>query len=58
MVPERLGDIDPHLLVPSKIWDDENEYHQIAKDLVAKFQNNFDQYDLGDSQIRDAGPSF
>ena len=58
MVPERLGDIDPHLLVPSKIWDDENEYHQIAKDLVEKFQNNFDQYDLRDSQIRDAGPSY
>ena len=57
MVPQVLGEIDPKLLVPSKIWEDENEYHQIAKSLVEKFQKNFDQYDLGDPQIRSAGPS-
>ena len=56
MVPQRLGDIDPGMLVPAKAWKDQNEYNNIAKKLVKKFQKNFEQYDLGDAEILGAGP--
>ena len=56
MVPQRLGDIDPDILVPAKAWKDQNEYYNIAKKLVKKFQKNFEQYDLGDAEILSAGP--
>ena len=56
MVPQRLGDIDPDILVPAKAWKDQNEYNNIAKQLVKKFQKNFEQYDLGDAEILGAGP--
>ncbi len=56
MVPQRLGDIDPDILVPAKAWKDQNEYNNIAKKLVKKFQKNFEQYDLGDVEILSAGP--
>ena len=56
MVPQRLGDIDPGILVPAKAWKDQNEYNNIAKELVKKFQKNFEQYDLGDAEILSAGP--
>ena len=56
MVPQYLGDIDPDILVPAKAWKDQNEYNNIAKQLVKKFQKNFEQYDLGDAEILSAGP--
>jgi len=56
MVPQCLGDIDPGILVPAKAWKDQNEYNNIAKKLVKKFQKNFEQYDLGDAEILSAGP--
>ena len=55
-VPQRLGDIDPDILVPAKAWKDQTEYNNIAKKLVKKFQKNFEQYDLGDADILSAGP--
>ena len=56
MVPQRLGDIVPDILVPAKAWKDQTEYNNIAKKLVKKFQKNFEQYDLGDADILSAGP--
>ena len=46
-----------NLLIPSKAWSDKEEYDSVAKNLVSKFQANFEQYDLGDEEIRNAGPS-
>ena len=57
MVPKSLGNIDSNLLIPSKAWSDKEEYDSVAKNLVSKFQANFEQYDLGDEEIRNAGPS-
>lgn len=57
LVPKTLGDIDASLLIPAKIWADEEAYRSTAVDLVKKFQDNFTQYDLGDEHVRDAGPS-
>ena len=56
-IPNSLGDIDPNLLYPPKAWPNLNEYHSSAKKLVKKFQENYKKYDLGDDEIRDAGPS-
>ena len=56
MVPKTLSDIDSNLLVPAKIWEDQMQYKNIANDLVKKFQNNFNQYDLGDAKVRESGP--
>ncbi|MBC8346603.1 MAG: phosphoenolpyruvate carboxykinase (ATP) [Candidatus Marinimicrobia bacterium] len=57
MVPQSLGEINPDILMPAKAWKDQNEYHRIAIELVQKFQKNFEQYDLGDSEILNAGPT-
>ena len=56
MVPKTLSDIDSNLLIPAKIWKDQIVYRSTANDLVRKFQRNFDQYDLGDLKVREAGP--
>ena len=56
-VPKSLSDIDVELLIPAKVWEDQKLYHTMAIELVKKFQNNFKQYDLGDNQVRNAGPT-
>ena len=56
LVPKLLGDIDANLLIPDKVWQDQGEYRSTAIELVKKFQKNFEQYDLGDSEVRNAGP--
>ena len=56
MVPKTLSDIDSNLLIPAKIWKDQTVYGSTANNLVRKFQRNFDQYDLGDRKVREAGP--
>ena len=57
MVPQSLRDVDPELLIPAKIWKDQDEYRETAIALVEKFQKNFEQYDIRDSEVRNAGPS-
>ena len=56
-VPKRLSDIDVELLIPSKVWEDQELYRTTAIELVKKFQDNFKQYDLGDNQVLNAGPT-
>jgi phosphoenolpyruvate carboxykinase (ATP) len=58
MVPQSLGDVDSGLLIPAKTWKDQVEYRKTAIDLVEKFQKNFEQYDIADSEVQNAGPSF
>ena len=55
-IPLTLGDIEPDILDPLKAWSDPEDYHQSAKELVKKFQLNYENYDLGDESIRNAGP--
>jgi len=57
-IPKTLGDIDPNLLNPLKAWNDVEEYHRSARELIQKFQDNYKIYDLGDENILNAGPSF
>ena len=56
-VPKTLSDIDVKLLTPAKVWEDQELYRTTAIELVKKFQDNFKQYDLGDNQVRNAGPT-
>jgi len=55
-IPTFLSDIESDLLNPLKAWSDLEEYHRSAGELVKKFQKNYEQYDLGDDTIRNAGP--
>ena len=55
-IPITLSNIEPELLDPLKAWKDLGHYHSSAKELVKKFQHNYQQYDLGDDKIRQAGP--
>ena len=57
-IPLSLSDIEPSLLNPSKAWSDLEQYHNSARDLVKKFQDNYEKYDLGDDMIRNAGPQY
>ena len=56
-IPISLGVIDANLLNPIRAWDNLDEYHVTAKELVRKFQANYKQYDLGDTAVLNAGPS-
>ena len=58
MIPQSLGDVDSGFLIPAKTWKDQVEYRKTAIDLVEKFQKNFEQYDIADSEVQNAGPSF
>jgi len=55
-IPISLGEIDSNLLNPIRAWDNLDEYHTTAKELVQKFQTNYKQYDLGDTAVLNAGP--
>ena len=57
-IPISLSDIESSLLNPSKAWSDLEQYHDSARDLVKKFQDNYEKYDLGDDMIRNAGPQY
>ena len=57
-IPLAVDDIDPNLLNPLKAWSDVEEYHIAAKELIQKFIDNYEIYDLGDQKILDAGPKY
>ena len=55
-IPKSLSGIDQKMLNPRNTWSNKNKYHISAKSLVKKFQENYEQYDLGDKAILKAGP--
>ncbi len=55
-VPLSLDGVESDLLNPIKAWADVEKYHKSARELVRKFQLNYDKYDLGDESIRSSGP--
>ena len=56
-IPVNLSEIDSCLLKPELAWENKNKYHETAINLVAKFQKNYELYDLGDKKLLQAGPS-
>ena len=56
-IPKSLGEIDNSILNPLHAWTNESEYHSDARELVKKFQENYNKYDLGDPEVLQAGPT-
>jgi phosphoenolpyruvate carboxykinase (ATP) len=55
-VPTSLDDLGPEILLSAKAWSDLEEYKSVAKGLVQKFQENFQQFNIDDDKIVKAGP--
>jgi phosphoenolpyruvate carboxykinase (ATP) len=56
-IPKQLQGIDDRLLNPRQTWDDSAEYDKQAKELIGKFIENFNKFEVS-KEIRDAGPNF
>jgi phosphoenolpyruvate carboxykinase (ATP) len=56
-VPKSLPGIESDFLIPAKRWNDTETYSLKAKELVKKFQDNFQQYDVESASVREAGPT-
>ena len=55
-IPTQLGNIGRDILMPTNAWKNPAEYHETAKNLVKKFQENFSHYEIDDPDIVNAGP--
>ena len=55
-IPKSLDDVESDILNPLNAWSDVDLYNRSAKNLVAKFKENYKKYDLGDDKIRKGGP--
>ena len=56
-IPKSLGEIHRSIFNPLHAWTNHKEYHSAARRLVKKFQENYGKYDLGDSEVRQSGPT-
>jgi phosphoenolpyruvate carboxykinase (ATP) len=56
-VPTSVPGVEPHLLYPSKTWQNKAEFDKTARALVAMFQKNFTKYEKHVTpEIRAAAP--
>ena len=56
-VPTSVPGVEPHLLYPSKTWQNKAEFDKTARALVEMFQKNFTKYDKNVTpEIRAAAP--
>ena len=56
-VPTSVDGVESKLLNPIDTWKDAESYQAYLKELVQKFQNNFEKFDVG-HDIISAGPKF
>lgn len=57
-VPNAVPGVEPHLLYPSKTWQDKAEFDRTARDLVRMFQENFVKFESHvDADIKQAAPA-
>ncbi len=56
-VPTNVDGVESKLLNPIETWKDAESYQAYLKELVQKFQNNFEKFDVG-HDIISAGPKF
>ncbi len=55
-VPKAVEGVPSELLMPEKTWENKDEYHAKAKDLVGRFVENFKKYDKMPAEVVAAGP--
>jgi len=55
-VPKAVEGVPSELLMPEKTWENKEEYHAKAKDLVNRFVENFKKYDKMPAEVVAAGP--
>ena len=55
-VPLSIEGVDQNLLNPVKTWGSEEEYQNYLAELVTKFNNNFEKFDVK-ADIVSAGPN-
>jgi len=55
-VPEKLGDIDPTLLDPQATWADKDAFHETARKLILRFQDNFKHFEGSSEAFSQYGP--
>ena len=55
-VPKAIEGVPSELLMPEKTWENKDEYHAKAKDLVNRFVENFKKYDKMPAEVVNAGP--
>ena len=55
-VPKAIEGVPSELLMPEKTWENKEEYHAKAKDLVNRFVENFKKYDKMPAEVVNAGP--
>ena len=56
-VPLAVDGVETDLLNPINTWEDKDEYRKYLNDLVSKFQQNFEKFDVN-PEIVSAGPGF
>ena len=57
MVPESCPGVPSEVLNPRETWSDKDAYDAQARDLVGRFQKNFEVFDdFVDAPVREAGP--
>lgn len=54
-VPKQLAGVDSHLLNPRSSWKNAADYDAQAKQLIQKFRENFEKFDVAPA-IKEAGP--
>ncbi|MGQ9689605.1 MAG: phosphoenolpyruvate carboxykinase (ATP) [Desulfobaccales bacterium] len=56
-VPDRVRWVPPEVLRPRDTWSDKEAYDRTARELIAKFAANFEEYaPLVEPAVREAGP--
>ena len=56
-VPIAVDGVKTDLLNPINTWENKDEYHKYLNDLISKFQQNFEKFDVN-PEIVSAGPGF
>jgi phosphoenolpyruvate carboxykinase (ATP) len=57
LVPQSCPGVPPELLSPRRTWPDARDYDHMARQLAARFRNNFEHYGSQVSDgVREAGP--
>jgi len=55
-IPRFCPDVPSSVLIPRNTWSDAEAYDRQARELAARFKQNFTQFELVTDDIRNAGP--